>query len=445
MAQTINRIKPIPMMRRFKRVAAYARVSNGKDAMLHSLSAQVSYYANYIQNHKGWKYVGVYYDEAISGTKDERINFQRMLEDSRAGKIDLIITKSISRFSRNTATLLNTVREFKEYGVDVYFEEQKLSSLSADGELMLSILASYAQEEARSVSENMLWRVRSNFKKGQVFSKTILGYRIENSTLVVFEEEAEIIKRIFSLYLEGYGSGKIAKILNSEGVKSRLGNHYAQSTIFHILRNQDYTGDLHLQKTYRKDFLVKKPTKNNGEKNSYLVENSHEAIIDRATFEAVQLEIKKRADHQPHSRKNEEHLFSKLIVCAGCGKTLIRGKVSKGYAYKCPTYRLKGKEMCAARNVPESEIIALTSEVLGHDSLARFSITKHIEKVISYPDQKLEFFLSDGRSIIKEWKVPTRKNSWTPEMKLQASLLAKEKRKARKVNDEKNKSNTGYY
>ena len=309
MAQTINRIKPIPMMRRFKRVAAYARVSNGKDAMLHSLSAQVSYYANYIQNHKGWKYVGVYYDEAISGTKDERINFQRMLEDSRAGKIDLIITKSISRFSRNTATLLNTVRELKEYGVDVYFEEQKLSSLSADGELMLSILASYAQEEARSVSENMLWRVRSNFKKGQVFSKTILGYRIENSTLVVFEEEAEIIKRIFSLYLEGYGSGKIAKILNSEGVKSRLGNHYAQSTIFHILRNQDYTGDLHLQKTYRKDFLVKKPTKNNGEKNSYLVENSHEAIIDRATFEAVQLEIKKRADHQPHSRKNEEHLY----------------------------------------------------------------------------------------------------------------------------------------
>ena len=148
------------------RVAAYARVSSGKDAMLHSLSAQVSYYSDLIQKHPGWQYCGVYADEALTGTKDTRENFQRLLNDCRAGKIDLIITKSISRFARNTVTLLETVRELKLLGINVYFEEQNIYALSADGELMMTILASYAQEESRSASENQKWRIRSNFQNG---------------------------------------------------------------------------------------------------------------------------------------------------------------------------------------------------------------------------------------------------------------------------------------
>ena len=188
---------------KLKRVAAYARVSSGKDAMLHSLSAQVSYYSELIQNHSGWQYVGVYADEALTGTKENRENFQRLLADCRDGKVDLIITKSISRFARNTVTLLKTVRELKTLGVDVFFEEQNIHSLSADGELMLTILASYAQEESLSASENQKWRVRQNFQNGRPWNTTMLGYRHEGGGLVVHPQEAELVKHIFDLYLQG--------------------------------------------------------------------------------------------------------------------------------------------------------------------------------------------------------------------------------------------------
>lgn len=149
------------------RVAAYSRVSSGKDAMLHSLSAQVSHYSELIQNYRGWQYCGVFTDEAITGTKETRAGFQRLLAECRAGKIDMVITKSISRFARNTVTLLDTIRELKLLGVDVYFEEQNIHTIGADGELILTILASYAQEESRSTSENMKWRIKKNFEEGK--------------------------------------------------------------------------------------------------------------------------------------------------------------------------------------------------------------------------------------------------------------------------------------
>ena len=159
------------------RVAAYARESSAKDAMHHSLSAQVSYYSGLIQNHPGWQYIGVYADEAKTGTKDTREGFVKLVSDCKAGKVDMVITKSISRFARNTVTLLETVRDLKALGIDVFFEEQSIHTLSADGELMLSILASYAQEESLSASENQKWRVRKNFEEGKPWNGTLLGYR----------------------------------------------------------------------------------------------------------------------------------------------------------------------------------------------------------------------------------------------------------------------------
>ncbi len=182
---------------RLKRVAAYARVSSGKDAMLHSLSAQVSHYSSFIQQHRGWQYAGVYVDEALTGTKDNRQGFVRLLAACRAGEVDLVLTKSVSRFARNTITLLETVRELKALGVDVYFEEQNIHSLSADGELMLSILASYAQEESLSVSENQKWRIRKNFTEGKPWNGTMLGYRYQEGQLVVVSQEAALVRRIF--------------------------------------------------------------------------------------------------------------------------------------------------------------------------------------------------------------------------------------------------------
>ena len=176
----------IPSLPQRKRVAAYARVSSGKDAMLHSLSAQVSYYSNLIQRNPEWCYAGVYIDEALTGTKDNRKDFQRLLEDCRAGKIDRVLTKSISRFARNTVTLLETVRELKALGVDVYFEEQNIHSMNGDGELMLTILASYAQEESLSVSENCKWRIRNQFKSGELVNwHSMYGYRIRRKGITI--------------------------------------------------------------------------------------------------------------------------------------------------------------------------------------------------------------------------------------------------------------------
>ena len=174
MPKTITIVQKPPKLEQKKRVAAYARVSSGKDAMLHSLSAQVSYYSNMIQNHEDWLYVGVYADESKTGTRESRADFQRLIADCNAGKIDMVITKSISRFARNTVTLLQTVREFKKLGVDIFFEEQNIHTMSGDGELMMTILASYAQEESCSSSENQKWRIKRNFEKGQPWNGALL-------------------------------------------------------------------------------------------------------------------------------------------------------------------------------------------------------------------------------------------------------------------------------
>lgn len=192
------------------RTAAYARVSSGKGAMLHSLSAQVSYYNSLIQSNPEWLFCSVYADEALTGTKDNRENFQRLLSECRAGRIALIITKSISRFARNTVTLLETVRELKELAVDVYFEEQNIHSISPDGEFMLTLLGSYAQEESYSASENQKWRIRKDFEQGRLGSITILGYeRNSDGTLIIVPEEAEIVRMIFNDFLSGMGKNAI--------------------------------------------------------------------------------------------------------------------------------------------------------------------------------------------------------------------------------------------
>jgi site-specific DNA recombinase len=445
MEQNIKSLKAIPKISRDKKVAAYARVSNGKDAMLHSLASQVNYYANLIQNHKGWSYVGVYVDEAVSGTNDKRTNFLRLIADCRLGKIDIVITKSISRFSRNTTTLLSTVRELKNLNVDVYFEEQKLHSLSGDGELMLSILASYAQEEARSVSENMRWRIRNNFKKGQVFSKTMLGYRIDHSKLVIVKEEASIVKRIFTLYLEGYGRARIAKTLNEDGVMSRKGRKFTPSSIFYMLRNSDYMGDLLLQKTFRANYYIKKPTLNRGQQDAYLVSEAHEAIIDKDTFEQAQREIARREKLYPHCRMRSEQLFSSLIRCGHCGSLYCRNLDHGKYRWRCSTYRHQGKGACPSKSIPEPELIRLTNEVLSIDKYDKKYLRDIVLAIVSHLDQTLAFNLMNGSHIIKHWNIASRKDSWTPQMRQNAALTTKTRHKERIKTNDKDKSNSSHH
>ena len=213
-----------------------------QEAMLHSLSEQISRYSAYIQSHPGWEYVGVYADEAYTGTKGERPKFQQMLSDCRAGKIDLILTKSISRFARNTVTMLETVRELKALGIDVYFEEQNIHSMSGDGELMLTILASFAQEESRSVSDNCKWRIRKDFSEGRPMNLSLLyGYKSEDGRIGIDEGEAAVVRDVFQAYLMGMGSVKIAARLREAKIPRRFGGEWTANHVVEMLTNEKYT------------------------------------------------------------------------------------------------------------------------------------------------------------------------------------------------------------
>ena len=330
MAREVQKVKFPPLPPKRKRVAAYARVSSGKDAMLHSLAAQVDYYSTYIRSYPSWEYVGVYADEAKTGTKDKRDEFQRMLSDCRSGKIDHVITKSISRFARNTVTLLETVRELKKLGISVFFEEQNIDTSTADGELMLSILASYAQEESLSASENQKWRVRQNFENGQPWRGFMLGYRYEDGTYIVVPEEAAIVRSIYADFLDGKGVIAIMKRLNAEGVLTQQGYTWHKSAVTRILKNYTYTGNLLLQTKYRENHLTKRTLVNHGQLPQYHAQDTHEAIIDIDTYNAVQLEMHRRAEKYGKPQSSRKYPFSGMITCAGCGKHYRRKVTATG-------------------------------------------------------------------------------------------------------------------
>lgn len=283
---TVSRIAPVAQIKKLLRVAAYARVSTGKDAMLHSLAAQVSYYSDLIQRNPEYEYAGVYADEGLSGTKESRPEFQRMLKDCRDGKIDRILCKSISRFARNTVTLLSVVRELKALGVSVYFEEQNIDTMSGDGEFMLSILASFAQEESRSVSENCKWRVRKKFEQGIPTGFGMYGYTVKNGSFTIVPEEAEVVRRIFRMYLDGMGSVRIMKALIADNIPAPEGGLWNASVIMMMLRNEKYAGDLLLQKFFTNNHIEKKQCFNRGELPQYFVAEDHEPIIDRETLDS---------------------------------------------------------------------------------------------------------------------------------------------------------------
>lgn len=391
------------------KVAAYARVSSGRDAMLHSLSAQVSYYRNYIQNRSGWQYVRVYSDEALTGTKDNREGFQNLLTDCKEGKVDLIITKSISRFARNTVTLLKTVRELKAIGVDVYFEEQNIHTMSSDGELMLTILASYAQEESLSASENKKWQIRKNYEQGIPNTFALLGYDNFKGQLIVNERETEIVKLIFSEYLKGQGKLYIANMLNALGLSTKFGNEWDSHKVKDVLRNEKYVGDLLLQKTYVLEHLEKKTVKNQGELPKYYVSDNHFGIIDRETFDNVQAEIKRRSLlYVAKGNIIDKTIFTGKIICGLCGKNYTRKINNCGTKYAkvvwiCVTYNTKGKKHCQSQQIPEDILLKMVPNDF---------------KQISVPSPfVINVLLNDGTEIIKEWENPSRKDSWTDEMK----------------------------
>lgn len=421
MARIVERVNfNTPKIKKLKRVAAYARVSSGKDAMLHSLSAQIDYYRNLIFSNPEWRFCGVYADEAMTGTKDSRPNFQRMLTECRAGNLNLIITKSISRFARNTVTLLETVRELKDLGVDVLFEEQNIHSLSSDGELMLSILASYAQEESLSASENQKWRIRKDFEQGKVSSLQILGYkRNRDRVLEIIPDEAEIVRLIFNNYLSGMGKLAIANMLNEMHISTKFDNEWTPEAVRRILTNEKYCGELMLQKFYSENHLTKRKMVNHGEIKKFYVEEAHPPIIEKTVFLAVQNLMKKHQEQfTPTKSTTVVYPFSGKIQCQCCGKNYRRKTTATGVVWICATYNTKGKKYCpTAKQIPENTLISVCCEVLGISEFDVEIFESQIAKILVPTPNELTFIFADGREISTNWQDRSRSESWTDEMK----------------------------
>lgn len=322
---TISRYTAAPIdSRKKRRVAGYARVSTDHDDQVTSYAAQVDYYTNYIKGRDDWELVGIYTDEGISATNTRhRDGFKSMVRDAMDGKIDLIVTKSVSRFARNTVDSLTTVRKLKDKGIEIYFEKENIWTLDAKGELLITIMSSLAQEESRSISENVTWGHRKRFADGKVslaFSH-FLGYdRGADGNLIVNKEQAETVKLIYRLYLSGYTFHSIAKKLTEQKIPTPAGcKIWRPNTVRSILMNEKYKGDALLQKKFTVDFLTKKSKRNEGEVPQYYVQNDHEAIISPQVFDLVQAIIKKRQNIKGRKRYSGVSIFSSKIKCGQCG------------------------------------------------------------------------------------------------------------------------------
>ncbi len=399
-----------------KRVAAYARVSCEKDTMLHSLAAQIDYYRKYIIRRPEWEYVGVYADEAKTGTKEDREQFQKLLSACRAGQVDMVITKSISRFARNTVTLLSTVRELKEMGIDVFFEDQNISSLSEEGELMLTLLASQAQEESLSVSENCKWRIRKGFEQGQSNSCTMLGYRLVNGEITPVPEEAEVVREIFDLYLSGYGVQKIANTLNEHGIRSEKIPFWYPDTIRGILHNEKYVGDLLLQKSLRENHLTKRQIQNTGQLPQFYITDDHEPIISREVFSEVQDEAARRAEQHGY-RSGAVSVLTGKIRCAICGKNYRRKTTPYNTVWCCSTFNTRGKAYCASKVIPEETLKKCLADALGGETFIEDDFVKYVDSIIAKPGNVMSVIFRDGTEQEIVWHDRSRSESWTDEMR----------------------------
>lgn len=320
----------------------------------------MAYYTDFIQSKDEWEFAGLYADEAVSGTTvDKRDDFQRLLADCRAGKIDRILVKSISRFARNTLDCLQTVRELKQLGVAVEFEKEGIDTGNMGSEMLLSILGSAAQEESLSISKNLKWSYRRRMKSGDfITSKDLLGYFFKNNTLVPNPKEVPIVEYIFNSYLSGKGTDEIADELNVANLKTnkKPSGRWHSTMIRYILSNEKYIGDSLVQKRYTPEDLPLRQKRNNGELSQYYIQNSHPAIISRETFEAVQQLLNRRRKRHPPSVEMQQTPLRSTIRCALCGSYFHKHKSNGENCWFCALHR-KSKDLCPMPNIREQEIL----------------------------------------------------------------------------------------
>ena len=435
-----------------KEVAAYARVSTEQDEQQSSYEAQVEYYTKYIKNNPGWEFAGIYADEGISGTNTKkRDGFKSMISDAKAGKINLILTKSISRFARNTVDTLQTVRDLKAIGVEVIFEKENIRTMDKQCEVLLTIMSSLAQEESRSISENVRWGQQRSMQAGNVAMAygRFLGYKKgANGKPEIAPEEAEIVRDIYRMFLDGMTIRNIAKNLTDRKIPTPAGKEiWAVSTIKSILSNEKYKGDALRQKTFTVDYLTKTVKKNQGEYKQYYIQNSHPAIIDEDTWELVQLELAKRGKEAKVFRDNSP--FCNKIVCADCGAyfghKVFHGKEAcRKDVWYC-NHRYDGSEPCKTPIVKETAIknayLSALGQILGRkaaclaacrakltelDNLSEIKENRHkAEETLQYQLAEVQDFVHENaRKSQDQTKYRAKYNKLVETIEKQKELIA---------------------
>lgn len=388
------------------RVAAYCRVSTDSDEQATSYEAQVEHYTEYIKRNPDWEFAGIYADDGISGTNTKnREEFNRLIKDCEAGTIDMVITKSISRFARNTLDCLKYIRRLKEKNIPVFFEKESINTMDAKGEVLITIMASLAQQESQSLSQNVKLGLQFRYQNGQVQinHNRFLGYtKDENGNLVIDPEQAEVVKRIYREYLNGYSMDKIASGLEADGILTGAGKKkWWTSTINKILRNEKYMGDALLQKTYTTDFLNKTRVKNNGIVPQYYVEDDHEAIIPKDIYLQVQEELVRRrvVKTSANGKKRSyscNYCFSQIVICGECGKMFRRlhrnNRGVKFIVWRCISRLESTGVECHARTIHEKDlqeiVVIAFNELLGNKSKYQKLLQQNIATVIRASAEK---------------------------------------------------------
>ena len=399
----ITKIEPkMPRLKEKTKVAAYARVSMETELLMHSLSTQVSYYSSLIQKNPEWEYAGVYADEGITGTSTEkRDEFLRLIKDCEDGKIDLVLVKSVSRFARDTVDTLNATRHLRDLGIDVYFEKEDIHSITKEGELLLTLLASFAQAESRSISENVKWGIRKRFQQGIPHThKAPYGYEWGEDSFIIIPEQGEVVKEIYRRYLDGEPAYSIAKDLEKRGIKGQSGAPMDDSTIKNILSSISYTGTMLLQKNYISE--SHKRRFNKGELPMYAVEEMFEPLVSAEDFERAQAVMAARADSMPN--KNPKlTAFSGKMKCGICGCSLSRRTCKYGKKWVCNTK--ERKHTCDLRNIYESELEAEVAKILDLDAFDGDVVKRKI-KLIRIDNAEIFLLLYSGleKHIVRKYK-----------------------------------------
>ncbi|MBR1377316.1 MAG: recombinase family protein [Bacilli bacterium] len=392
------------LIKKLLRVCAYCRVSTGTEEQKTSYESQIKYYKQKIRQNEDWEFVDIYADEAISGTQVfKRVNFKRMIDDALAGKIDMILVKSISRFGRNTVDILKYIRLLKEHGVAVYFEEENINTMEMQGEILLTVLSALAQQGSATISSSVALGARMKMKRGELVGHYApYGYRYDQDKeeLVICEEEAEVVREVYRLYIEdGLGTARIARTLNNKKIPSPTNKMWSSTVVARMIRNEKYCGDLLTGKTYTSDPISKKKIINHGEKDKYYTKNHHVPIIEREIWDQANALLDKRTGEYKEKNKlnKESHMypFSSKIDCGCCGQKFIRRSWSphkegqpRRVAWACRTFQRRNDDYCqnignVKESIIESAFVQAYNSVCENHTIIINQLLDTMEEILS--------------------------------------------------------------